>query len=185
MTATTQTAAARAAAPDTTTTDERTALTDAITELERQERELVLDSFDHADAWRLGSRITTIAQDAGHAVGIDIRRPGLVLFRAALPGITPDQDTWIARKAAVVLRMENSSALVDARLTAAGVDPAAVGWLGPDYAVTGGSFPIRVRGVGVVAAAPASGLSSQEDHDHIVEGLRAHLAERRAEGATR
>lgn len=73
--------------------------------------------------------------------------------------------------------MESSSALVDARLSAAGVDPAAVGWLGAEYAVTGGSFPIRVRSVGVVAAVTASGLSSQEDHDLIVEGLRAHLAE--------
>jgi DNA-binding LacI/PurR family transcriptional regulator len=44
-------------------------------------------------------------------------------------------------------------------------------------AVTGGSFPIRVRGVGVVAAATASGLSSQEDHDLIVEGIRAYLAD--------
>ncbi|PUB32050.1 uncharacterized protein (UPF0303 family) [Promicromonospora sp. AC04] len=175
--ATTEAAAVEAATTQAATTHGGATLTDAIAELERQEHELVLDSFDHADAWRLGSRITAIAQEAGHAVGIDIRRPGLVLFRAALPGITPDQDTWIARKAAVVLRMENSSALVDARLSAAGIDAAAVGWLGADYAVTGGSFPIRVRGVGVVAAATASGLSSQEDHDLIVEGLRAHLAE--------
>ncbi|MFD1541105.1 heme-degrading domain-containing protein [Nonomuraea guangzhouensis] len=152
-------------------------MTNLITALEQQEQELAFDAFDHADAWRLGSRITAIAQEAGHKVGIDIRRPGLILFRAALPGITPDQDVWIARKAAVVLRMENSSALVDARLSAAGVDPTAVGWLGADYAVTGGSFPIRVRGVGVVAAATASGLSSMEDHDLIVAGIRAHLAE--------
>ncbi|SEH00888.1 Uncharacterized protein, UPF0303 family [Nonomuraea solani] len=152
-------------------------MTNLITALEQQEQELAFDAFDHADAWRLGCRITAIAQEAGHKVGIDIRRPGLILFRAALPGITPDQDVWIARKAAVVLRMENSSALVDARLSAAGVDPAAVGWLGADYAVTGGSFPIRVRGVGVVAAATASGLSSMEDHDLIVAGIRAHLAE--------
>ena len=152
-------------------------MTDVITTLQRQEQELVFDSFDHTDAWRLGSRITAIAQQAGHPVGIDIRRPGLILFRAALPGITPDQETWIARKAAVVLRMEVSSALVDARLSAAGIDPAATGWLGAEYAVTGGAFPVRVRGVGVVAAATASGLSSQEDHDLIVEGIRAYLAE--------
>lgn len=148
-----------------------------ITTLEQQERDLVFPSFDHADAWRLGSRITAIAQEAGHPVGIDIRRPGLILFRAALPGSTPDQESWIARKAAVVLRMEASSALVDARLSARGIDPAAVSWLAAaDYAVTGGSFPVRVRGVGVVAAVTASGLSSMDDHDLVVEGIRAHLA---------
>jgi uncharacterized protein (UPF0303 family) len=151
---------------------------DLVTTLESQERELVFESFDHADAWRLGSHITAIAQEAGQPVGIDIRRPGLILFRAALPGITPDQESWIVRKAAVVLRMEASSALVDARLSAGGIDPAAAGGLGSEYAVTGGSFPIRVRGVGVVAAATASGLSSQEDHDLIVEGIRAYLTDR-------
>ena len=127
--------------------------------------------------------LVELAQTAGHAVGIDIRRPGLILFRAALPGITPDQDSWIARKAALALRMESSSALVDARLSSAGVDAAAIGWLGPDYAITGGSFPLRVRGVGVVAAVTVSGLSSREDHDLAVEGIRRHLtAGRRAPG---
>lgn len=153
-------------------------MTDLVTTLEQQERELVFDSFDHADAWRLGTRITAIAQEAGHRIAIDIRRPGLILFRAALPGSTPDQESWIARKAAVVLRMDASSALVAARMSAKGVDPSAVSWLGPEYAVTGGSFPVRVRGVGVVAAATASGLSSMDDHDLIVEGIRAHLAPR-------
>ncbi|WP_442543944.1 heme-degrading domain-containing protein [Arthrobacter sp. KN11-1C] len=144
--------------------------------LKRQEEELIFTSFDHGDAWKLGSRLTGMAQTAGHAIGIDIRRPGLILFRAALPGITPDQESWIARKSALVLRMESSSALVEARLSSAGIDPVASGWLGADYAVTGGSFPVRVRGVGVVAAVTASGLSSQEDHDLIVEGIRQHLA---------
>ncbi|HEX6355785.1 heme-degrading domain-containing protein [Actinophytocola sp.] len=152
-------------------------MTDLVTVLERQEQELVFGAFDHAHAWRLGTRITAIAQEAGHKVGIDIRRPGLILFRAALPGITPDQESWIARKAAVVLRMEASSALVDARLSSAGIDPVATGWLGAEYAVTGGSFPIRVRGVGVVAAATASGLASMDDHDLIVDGIRAYLAD--------
>lgn len=152
-------------------------MSDAITELERQEEELVFPSFDHDDAWRLGLRITQIAREAGHPVGIDIRRPGLILFRAALPGSTPDQESWIARKAAVVLRKESSSALVKMQLDAKGVSPADAGLDPVEYAVTGGSFPIRVEGVGVVAAATASGLSSLDDHALIVEGIRAHLAE--------
>ncbi|BAS14593.1 UPF0303 protein SCO2848 [Arthrobacter sp. Hiyo8] len=114
---------------------------EALEALKRQEEELVFTSFDHGDAWRLGSRLAGMAQAAGHAVGIDIRRPGLILFRAALPGITPDQESWIARKSALVLRMEASSALVEARLSSAGIDPVATGWLGADYAVTGARFP--------------------------------------------
>jgi len=151
-------------------------MSDLTAALEREEHELVFDEFTHTTAWELGCLITEVALEAGHAVGIDIRRHGLVLFRSALPGITADQDEWIARKAAVVLRMEASSALVAARFTERGIDPKTGGWLGSEYAVTGGSFPIRVRGGGVVAAATASGLSSRDDHDLIVEGIRAYLA---------
>ncbi|MCL2794996.1 MAG: heme-binding protein [Microbacteriaceae bacterium] len=148
-----------------------------IDRLEAQEAELVWDRFDLTDAWKLGCAITSTAQESGHPVGIDIRRSGMVLFRAMLPGATPDQDSWIARKSAVVLRMEASSALVDARLAQAGIDPTPSGWLGPEYAVTGGSFPIRVRGGGVVAAATVSGLTSLEDHELIVAGIRSRLAD--------
>ena len=58
-------------------------MTDIVTTLERQEQELVFDAFDHAHAWRLGTRITAIAQEAGHKVGIDIRRPGRGAFAGA------------------------------------------------------------------------------------------------------
>lgn len=143
--------------------------------LETQEQELVLPRFSPEDAWALGVLTQAIAAEAGHGVVLDIRRPNLVLFRAVLPGATPDQQTWAERKAAVTLRLECSSALADARLSAAGVDPASIGWLDERYAVTGGSFPLRVHGVGVVAAITASGLSSQEDHDLVVSGLQTHL----------
>ena len=62
-----------------------------ITELQRHEEDLVFPSFDYADAWRLGSLIAERGLAAGHAIGIDIRRPGLILFRAALPGATADR----------------------------------------------------------------------------------------------
>lgn len=150
---------------------------DAIAELEQQERELVLDSFDHTTAWELGCAIAELAREAGAAVAVDIRRPGLILFRAALPGSVPDQESWIARKSAVVLRLESSSALAAARFSANGGDPDDT-WLGPEYAVTGGSFPIRVRGVGVVAAATVSGLASMDDHDLVVRALGALVESR-------
>lgn len=146
-----------------------------IAELEEEERNLQFDTFDNTTAYLLGTRIARIAHERGLSVGIDIQRPGLTLFRATFPEVTPDQEAWIQRKAATVLRMEASGALVEARLD--GFDPASIGWLDHRYAITAGAFPIRVKGVGVVAVATASGLSSQEDHDLIVEGIRAHLTE--------
>lgn len=148
----------------------------AIEQLERDERELVYASFDHSDAWRLGSRIAAAAIAAEHPVAIDIRRPGLILFRAALPGSTADQESWIARKAALVFRFEASSALLSARFEADARNPLDGGWLDPAvYALAGGSFPIRVRGTGVVAAATVSGLTSAQDHRLVTAAIAAEL----------
>lgn len=152
-----------------------------IRRLEEQEHALVLDHFDQDDAWTLGRLITENARQAGQSVLIDIRRANLILFRAALPGTTADQQTWAERKAAVVLRMEASSALVAARMDANGINPAAIGWLDSGYALTGGSFPVRVAGVGVVAAVTASGLTSEQDHDLVTAGLEALLTAARTE----
>ncbi|MGK9149464.1 heme-binding protein [Plantibacter flavus] len=146
-----------------------------IAELEALEQELVFDRFDNETAYLLGSRIARHAHERGLRVGIDIQRPGITLFRAMLPGVTADQEVWIQRKAALVLRMEASGALVEARFN--GFDPSSIGWLDHRYAITPGAFPIRVKGVGVVAVATASGLSSEEDHDLIVEGIREQIAE--------
>ena len=123
-----------------------------IEELERQERDLVLDRFDNADAWRLGCLLVELATERGLPVAIDIRRGTQQLFHAGLAGSTADNDAWIERKVRVVERYGASSYLVGRRLAAKGqkldasmgVDPAR-------FAAHGGAFPIRIAGVGVVA----------------------------------
>ncbi|RKR18815.1 heme-degrading domain-containing protein [Arthrobacter oryzae] len=147
-----------------------------IAELRRHEEELVFPGFDHHDAWRLGSLIANRAIVAGHSVAIDIRRHNLVLFRCVLPGATADQEEWIRRKAATTLRFERSTALLAEEFASKDYDPTQGGWLAPaDYTLAGGSFPVRVRNAGVVAAVTASGLSSDDDHRLVVEAIRHHL----------
>jgi uncharacterized protein (UPF0303 family) len=149
--------------------------TERLAELEAEQHEIVFPAFDNADAWRMGCLITGIALEAGHAVVVDIRRPGLILFRASLAGTAPDQEEWVRGKSAVVFRMEASTALVAERFASQGIDPL-TSWLRfPEYAVAGGSVPVRVAGVGVVAAVTASGLASDEDHRLIVQGMRTYL----------
>jgi uncharacterized protein (UPF0303 family) len=149
-----------------------------ITELRRHEEELVFPGFDHHDAWRLGSLIANRAIAAGHSVAIDIRRHNIVLFRCVLPGATADQEEWIRRKAASTLRFEHSTALLSEEFSAKAFDPTQGGWLTPEeYTLAGGSFPVRVRGTGVVAAVTASGLSSDDDHQLVVDSIRTYLAE--------
>jgi uncharacterized protein (UPF0303 family) len=148
-----------------------------IAQLEAERDELVFRGFDHTDAWRLGVLLTERALEASLRVAIDIRRPGLILFRSALPGTAPDQEAWISAKSATALRMEASTALIAERHARDGVDAAALGWLAfPDFVVAGGSVPVRVAGVGVVATVTASGLASDDDHQLVVDGIRAFLA---------
>ena len=148
-----------------------------IASIEEQERELVLARFDNDDAWRLGCAIVDLARERGLGVTVDIRRGGQQLFHAALPGTTADNDSWIDRKSNVVARFGASSYVVGLRAIAKGTTfaaqhdlPAAL------YAAHGGSFPLRIRDVGVVGAVTVSGLPQAADHALVVEVLRGFLA---------
>ena len=145
-------------------------------ELAGQETRFVFDSFDHQAAWRLGTLMVERAIRENAPIIIDIRRPGMILFRSALAGTTGENKAWLERKARTVLRFETSTALLAARFAAQDVDLSAAEWFDTKrFAATGGSFPLRVRGVGVVAAVPVSGLTSDEDHDFIIESLTQYV----------
>jgi uncharacterized protein (UPF0303 family) len=136
-------------------------------------RDLVLPRFDEAAALRLGQILTDLALAEGLPVVIDIRTPDRTLFHAALPGSAPLNDLWARRKSNTALRFHEASLLVGTRNRDTGGTLARHGLDGADFADNGGAVPIRVAGVGVVAAATVSGLSQVEDHRLVVRGLRA------------
>ncbi|MFI1563135.1 heme-degrading domain-containing protein [Streptomyces sp. NPDC020490] len=145
-------------------------------ELEAQERRLVFTRFTHDDAWALGSLLVELARERQAPVAVDIHRAGQQLFHAALPGSTPDNDAWIARKRRVVERYGSSSYLVGARFRAKGTTFEESSRLDPGtYAAHGGSFPVNVEGVGVVGAVTVSGLPQLQDHRLVVEALEEFL----------
>jgi uncharacterized protein (UPF0303 family) len=149
---------------------------DTVAALEAEAAALVLDSFTAADAWAIGSSIVRVAQQRGLGVAVDVRRPTQILFHAALPGATADNDRWIERKAATAFRFESSTWLLAQRFADAGATPDE-GWLDSrSYVLAGGAVPVVVRGAGVVAVATVSGLTSAEDHALVVDALREHLA---------
>ncbi|MGA5260755.1 heme-degrading domain-containing protein [Streptomyces griseoincarnatus] len=159
------------------TTPPKPELTPTVEELEAQERRLVLGRFTHDDAWALGSLLVELAHERQAPVAIDIHRAGQQLFHAALPGSTPDNDAWIARKRRVVERYGSASYLVGARFRAKGTTFEESSRLDPDtYAAHGGSFPITVEGVGVVGAVTVSGLPQLQDHRLVVEALEHFLS---------
>ncbi|CQR63867.1 heme-degrading domain-containing protein [Streptomyces leeuwenhoekii] len=147
-----------------------------VEELEAQQRRLVFRRFTYDDAWELGSLLVRLARERQAPIAIDIHRAGQQLFHAALPGSTPDNDAWIARKRRVVERYGSASYLVGARFRAKGTTFEESSRLDPDvYAAHGGSFPITVEGVGVVGAVTVSGLPQVQDHRLVVEALERFL----------
>ncbi|WP_330458037.1 heme-degrading domain-containing protein [Streptomyces sp. NBC_00820] len=151
-------------------------ITPSVEELEAQERHLVFRQFTYDDAWTIGSLLVELARERQAPVAIDIHRAGQQLFHAALPGSTPDNDAWIARKRRVVERYGASSYLVGARFRAKGTTFEDSSRLDADtYAAHGGSFPIHVENVGVVGSVTVSGLPQLQDHRFVVEVLERFL----------
>ncbi|MFJ8191390.1 heme-degrading domain-containing protein [Streptomyces sp. NPDC096094] len=149
-----------------------------VEELEEQERRLVFRRFTNDDAWALGSLLVELARERQAPVAVDIHRAGQQLFHAALPGSTPDNDAWIARKRRVVERYGSASYLVGSRFRAKGTTFEDSSRLDADtYAAHGGSFPITVADVGVVGSVTVSGLPQLEDHRLVVEALERFLGE--------
>ena len=147
-----------------------------IAELEQHEQRLQFARFDNDDAWALGCLLVELAKQRDLGVTVDIRRHGHQLFHAALPGTTPENDSWIERKIRVVNRFSAASYLVGRRLAATGRElDAALGVDPAEYAAHGGSFPIRVRDVGVVGTITVSGLAQADDHAFVVEALERFL----------
>ncbi|MFC9157669.1 heme-degrading domain-containing protein [Streptomyces bauhiniae] len=150
--------------------------TPSVADLEAQEQRLVFRTFTHDDAWALGSLLVELGRERQAPIAVDIHRAGQQLFHAALPGSTPDNDAWIARKRRVVERYGSASYLVGSRFRAKGTTFEDSSRLDPDrYAAHGGSFPITVKGVGVIGSVTVSGLPQIEDHRLVVEALERFL----------
>ncbi|OIN65995.1 hypothetical protein BLD48_12875 [Exiguobacterium sp. KRL4] len=143
-----------------------------LTELLAQEQTMTLRSFTNQDALRAGQYVIDRGLQEQLSVAVELKRNGQRLFYAALDGTAPDQEEWIRRKSNVVLRHGHSSLYMRlyneekqrAYHTMYAVDPA-------DYADAGGSFPIRVAGVGVIGTITVSGLSQEADHQLAVDAL--------------
>lgn len=154
-----------------------------IAEVTAQQERLQLVRFDNDDAWTLGCRLVELARERDLPVTVDVRRHGHQLFHASRPGTTPDNDTWVQRKSRAVDRFGVPSFLLGLRSRRKGTTfEADTGLPVQEYAGHGGSFPLTVRGVGIVGTVTVSGLPQAEDHALVVEALEA-LCAAQASGA--
>ncbi|KAJ5650715.1 uncharacterized protein N7484_004438 [Penicillium longicatenatum] len=120
-----------------------------------------------------------------------------ILFQSATAsGTIPDNENWVRRKRNTVLRWGVSSWTMRQKIasglgfatSADNIESAFVkkfalasgsgGAVADEYAIHGGGYPIRVRGVdGVVAVVVVSGLKQEDDHQVVAETIKELIAQ--------
>jgi uncharacterized protein (UPF0303 family) len=143
-----------------------------IATLESQETRLVLPRFTEDQALSLGLALIEAARGR-LPIAIDIRTPDRTLFHISMQGATAINDRWALRKSNLVFAFGASSMLTTLRLRDRGETLAYHGLPEGEFALSGGSVPIRVAGAGLIAAVTVSGLPEMEDHALAVQALGA------------
>ncbi|KAG1827405.1 uncharacterized protein BJ212DRAFT_1474558 [Suillus subaureus] len=148
-----------------------------------QEEACQLRSFDSNVAWEIGNIIRANAQQKfTRPVVIYIAHANssqLLFFATSGPGTLPDNMHWVKRKEAVVLRWGCSTMRMRLSMQAKAKTLQEVYEMSDPsiYAVHGGGFPVKVKGVeGVVGVIVVSGLAQEDDHSVIVDGIQEYLA---------
>jgi uncharacterized protein (UPF0303 family) len=149
---------------------------DDLDRIAEQEKALSFDAFDLTTAWQLGKLLQELASERGLGIAIDVTLHSMPAFYAALPGSTADNASWVRRKRNMVLRYFRSSYASTLSLLQKGKTVEDNGLSSADFAASGGSFPINVKGTGCIGAVTVSGLPQREDHNLVVEALALMLA---------
>lgn len=154
-----------------------------LAEIAAEEARCTFNRFTAETAWALGCMLHDRLRKASTkpaVINITLANSDQLLFHAATgPGTGPDNDQWVARKRRAVLRWSSSTWALHNKYKGDELAFAGKFQLGPrggDYAIHGGGFPVRVKGVeGVVGVIVVSGLTMQEDHEVIVEVIEEYL----------
>ncbi|MFM2481577.1 heme-degrading domain-containing protein [Celerinatantimonas sp. YJH-8] len=143
-----------------------------------QEQQLQFKRFNLDIAWQLGQRLRETAQSRQSPVAIEIYAFEQVVFKSVCAGARPDQSQWITMKRQSVIRYGHSTLYLGEYNKAKGrvfetqphIDAS-------QYCAHGGSFPITIQDCGIVGAITVAGMSSEDDHQLIVDELTTLLAE--------
>jgi uncharacterized protein (UPF0303 family) len=98
-------------------------------------------------------------------------------FSRLASGFSPENDTWIARKARVVLATGHSTIFERVLAEEQGIDwYFSTGLSEETHAVHGGGLALNVKGLGFAGVLLISGLPQVEDHLLGVEVIAEYLA---------
>jgi uncharacterized protein (UPF0303 family) len=142
-----------------------------------QEQTLLLPTLEISDLLAIGEIAKSLSVRKNLQVAIEVRLGDWIIYHASLPGSTPENDWWIARKARVVMLKHHSTLYERVSAQERGVN-----WhkennlLDETHAIHGGGLPLITRDKGFVGVLLISGLPQIEDHLLGVEVLTEFIA---------
>lgn len=146
-------------------------------DLVREAATLILPSLTQSEALELGEIATSIGRGRSLPIAVEVRLKDWMVFHASLPGSSPENDRWIARKARVVLATGHSTIFERVLSEEQGIDwYAARGLSEETHAIHGGGLALNVKGLGFVGILLISGLPQVQDHLLGVEVIAEYLA---------
>jgi uncharacterized protein (UPF0303 family) len=146
-------------------------------DLAREAATLILPSLTQSEAIEIGEIATSIVRDRSLPVAVEVRIKDWIVFHASLPGSSPENDKWIARKARVVLATSHSTIFERVLAEEQGIDwYSSTGLPEETHAVHGGGLALSVKGLGFAGILLISGLPQVEDHLLGVEVIAEYLA---------
>ena len=146
-------------------------------QLLEEEKLFWLKSLDIFSALSIGDIAKSIGFSRNLPIAIEVRIGDWTVYHASLPGSSPENDSWIARKARVV-NLKNHSTLYE-RVRA---EELSIDWFTEnnlsekEYAIHGGGLPLISKEQGFVGSFIISGLPQIDDHLFGIEVLMEYLA---------
>jgi uncharacterized protein (UPF0303 family) len=138
---------------------------------------LVLPSLTHTQAIEIGEIGFAKANARALPIIVEVRLGDWTVFKVALPGSKLENDSWVARKARVVMATGNSTIFERVAAEERGVDWYAETGLSEElHAIHGGGLALNVAGSGLAGILLVSGLPQIEDHLLGVEIITEYLA---------
>ena len=147
--------------------------------LELEVKTLMLASLTQAEALEIGEIAVQLGRERKAPIAIEVKMGQWSVFHASLPGSTPENDSWIARKARVVASDGHSSMYERVAAEEEGVDE--LTWYAMNnlpeetHALHGGGYPLHVVGEGHCGTILVSGVPQVDDHKLAVAALREFL----------
>ena len=136
-------------------------------------KKIELDSFSNAMALDIGLKIIDLAKIRNQNIAVEVCRLNHTVFLYMDDNLPVDKHNWLRRKANVAKQFEESSLSVKNDLEVGNMTlKKTFGLDEKNFIAKGGSIPIFVKNVGMIATITVSGLNDKEDHEIIIEAFK-------------